>query len=83
VDRWRHALHATNSEVTAKNNAICHFGGTAIVILKFKSPAIVQNNTAFTNDKKDIVVSVDGVADKVSVNLVKPLPREISKCAGR
>jgi parallel beta-helix repeat protein len=44
ISHWRHALHATESEVIATGNEVKDFHGTAFVIDKSSSPVNVHDN---------------------------------------
>ncbi len=76
VDRWRHALHASGAKnMTANNNRISRFLGTAIVIQKTAAPANAFGNVAFSGNAKDRAVSVSGPQGVVNANVSKPVKK--------
>ena len=74
VNRWRHAIQSSAAQgVVARNNSVGHFLKTAFVISKPSRPAHVFGNTAYTDNKADQVVAIDGPSGIVAENLLEPL----------
>ncbi|MDG2487421.1 MAG: right-handed parallel beta-helix repeat-containing protein [Roseibacillus sp.] len=66
--RWRHALYASGSTVTATDNTAETFVGVAYVVEQPSAPATVSGNVAITSSPKDRVVKVDNEQGMVSNN---------------
>ena len=71
-DGFRHALHATTSQVVASENTIKRFLGTALVIVNPDAPPRVVNNTAYTDEKQAQVVQLSSEEAELAGNVVKP-----------
>jgi hypothetical protein len=74
ISSWRHALHASQSTVSAENNIVRIFHKAAFVVQKPKVPARIVGNTIFTDDPNDLAVMIDGEANVVEENELKPIP---------
>ena len=73
VSGWRHAVHAEKPEaITARQNQITNFHGTAIVIHNSSTAATVTGNTAWSSEPNASVVQIIG--DKTNVSGNKLLP---------
>ncbi|MBT6157064.1 MAG: right-handed parallel beta-helix repeat-containing protein [Planctomycetaceae bacterium] len=73
ITTWRHALSAGEANVTAINNTVGNFHSAAFVVNKSPSPPQIIGNTAYSNDAKAKVVSMDR-ADGINIdNEIKPM----------
>ena len=78
ITTWRHALSAGEANVTAINNTVRNFHTAAFVVNKSPTPPQIIGNTAFSNDSKAKVVSVDKPAGIIIDNELKPARSEKS-----
>lgn len=70
VDRWRHALSATDAEsVRAIGNRTSQFLDTSIVVNNSKLPAHVSGNVAVSENESDEPVRVSGAQGMVDGNV--------------
>ena len=74
ISSWRHALHGTGAEITADNNIVSNFFGTAFIVNKPPRPAHLFGNTAVSANPQDKVVSIDGAAGMVAGNRLRREP---------
>ena len=81
VDHWRHALFASKAkQVSANDNKVHAFIGTALVIRNSEKPSEASGNTAFSDETNSQALEIIGPKAKVSGNLVekiqtnKPVP---------
>jgi hypothetical protein len=81
ITTWRHALSAGEANVTAINNTVRLFHAAAFVVNKSPSPPQFIGNTAFSNDAKSKVVSMDGLAGINIDNELKPARTQKSSSA--
>jgi len=74
VSKWRHAILADKAkQVTAKDNEISDFCGTAIVVRNSQKPAVITGNQAISERPNDKAVEVTGDDTEVLDNkLVSP-----------
>ena len=71
VKKWRHAILSSNAKsVTAMNNEISEFWGTAIVVKNSQSPVTITGNQAITNKSSDKVMEVTGESADLTGNKV-------------
>ena len=71
VQKWRHAILANNAKaVTAKNNTVSDFWGTAIVVKNSQTPVTITGNQAISKRTSDKVVDVTGESVDLSGNKV-------------
>jgi len=84
VDRWRHALSASEAEsVRAIGNTTSRFIGTAIVVCNSTQPAHVSGNVAVSENEQDESVQVTGPQVAVSDNVRRaPLPSDVEPATG-
>ena len=74
VDRWRHALSASDAEsVRAIGNITSQFIDTAIVVHNSAQPAHVSGNVAVSENEQDESVRVTGPQGAVSDNVRRAL----------
>ncbi|MDA7528018.1 right-handed parallel beta-helix repeat-containing protein [bacterium] len=71
MDTWRHALHATEADVTAVGNKITNFHRSAIVIQNSRNPANAYGNVAVSANSKDNVVTIEGLQGVVNNNILR------------
>ena len=69
---WRHALHATESSVSASRNTVSDFHRTAFVVKKAVHPANIFLNTIHSSDEDGQALSIDGKSGIVDRNSVTP-----------
>jgi hypothetical protein len=70
VDRWRHALSASDAEsVRAIGNTTSRFLDTSIVVSNSKLPAHVSDNVAVSENETDEAVRVTGAQGAVDGNV--------------
>ena len=74
VNSWRHALSATEAEVTADHNRVSNFSRTAFVVKNSTKPANVFGNVAISEDPKAQVVSIEGDQGVVADNELRQQP---------
>ena len=68
---WRHALVASEANVTANRNTIRDFYKTALVINNAPQGANVSHNTAISNNPPDQVVVIQGLQANVTNNVLQ------------
>ena len=68
IHGWRHALHASEADISATMNAVSEFHNAAFVVQQSKNPPNVYGNTARTKNPKDKVVSLSGEQGIVNNN---------------
>ena len=72
VEGWRHALFASKAkQVTANDNQVRAFLGTALVIRDSELPATATGNRAFSNNTKAQAIEISGPKAKVTGNRVE------------
>lgn len=70
VDGYRNAVNASGSAVTAANNLVSNFQGTAINVRKPSGPIHVTGTTAVSSESKNAAANIDGKADSTNDNRV-------------
>lgn len=70
------ALNATGSRVSADNNRVRAFRGTAIVVRKPTAAAHVADNVAYSDDPQARAVDVEGAENADSGNVVLPVAED-------
>jgi hypothetical protein len=77
VKGWRHALFASKAkQVTANDNQVRTFLGTALVIRDSEKPTIATGNRAFTEDSKAQAIEISGPTAEVTGNRVEKIPKK-------
>ena len=68
IHGWRHALHASEADISATMNIVSDFHSAAFVVQQSKNPPNVYRNTARTMNARDKVVSLSGEKGIVNNN---------------
>jgi len=77
VKGWRHALFASKAkQVTANDNQVRAFLGTALVIRDSELPATATGNRAFSDDPKAQAIEISGSKAEVTGNRVEKNPKK-------
>jgi hypothetical protein len=77
VEGWRHALFASKAkQVTANDNQVSSFLGTALVIRDSKKPATATGNRAFSDDPKAQAIEITDPKAEVTGNRVEKIPKK-------
>jgi hypothetical protein len=77
VEGWRHALFALKAkQVTANDNQVHAFLGTALVIRDSELPSTATGNRAFSDDTKAQAIEISGPTAKANGNRVEKLPKK-------
>ena len=77
VDHWRHALFASKAkQVSANDNKVHAFLGTALVIRNSEKPTEASGNVVFSDDTNSKALDIIGRKAKVDGNLVQKKPNK-------
>jgi parallel beta-helix repeat protein len=71
ISTWRHALHASKSEISAIRNTVRSFHRSAFVITEPAKPAHIVGNVAISDDKQAKIVTIDGAKNVVEDNVLR------------
>jgi hypothetical protein len=73
IETWRHAIHATESSITAVNNSVQGVPAVAMVIRNPKGPARITGNVVRSDNPKFRAVEADGDLSEVRNNKLLPV----------
>lgn len=71
-DGYRNLINANMSDITANDNTVTNFSGPAIIVKKPSAPPRAFGNIAFSDQAKDLVVSIEGLAKEAFDNKLQP-----------